>query len=163
MGWWLFLEVFSPELIYIKGSKSVIADALSRLDKIDYLNNTYSNNNKVETTLESLSENFALNEEDVFHRTSVKTIMRFQQKDKSLIELPRKSRKTIPLNNLMGWFRCFLGFFVFFCFCLFLFFFNFLCFFNFLIFFNFWISFHLSLLKFRISFLLLLWEQIGTY
>ena len=58
MRWRLILEEFSPELIYIKGSKNIVADALSCLDKIDNLNNTNSNyyNNKVEPTLESLSE-----------------------------------------------------------------------------------------------------------
>ena len=49
---------------------------LSRLDKIDNLND-YNNNNKVELTLESLSENVALNKEDVLHPTSFKTIMGF--------------------------------------------------------------------------------------
>ena len=37
MRWQLILEEFSPELIYIKGSKNIVADALSRLDKIDNL------------------------------------------------------------------------------------------------------------------------------
>ena len=97
MRWWLILEEFSPELIYIKGSKNIVADALSRLDKIDNVNNTSSNNidnnNKVEPTLESLSEHFALNKEDVLHPTSFKTIMRFQQKDKSLIEIAKEKPK----------------------------------------------------------------------
>ena len=42
MRWRLILEEFSPELIYIKGSKNIVADALSRLDKIDNLNITSS-------------------------------------------------------------------------------------------------------------------------
>ena len=57
MRWQLVLEEFSPELIYIKGSTNIVVDALSRLDKIENLN--HENNNKVEPTLESLSENFA--------------------------------------------------------------------------------------------------------
>ena len=73
MRWWLILEDISPELIYIKGSKNVVADALSRLDKIDYLYN--NNNNKVGPALESLSKHFALNNKDVLHPTSFKTIM----------------------------------------------------------------------------------------
>ena len=86
MRWRLILEDFSPERIYIKGSKNIVADALSRIDKIDYLSKSSnkSNNNQVKPTLESLSENFALNNEDVLHPTSFKTIMRFQQKDKCL-------------------------------------------------------------------------------
>ena len=52
-----------------KGSKDIVADAVSCLDKIDYLNNANSNsnsNNKVEPTLESLSENFVLNKKIFF-------------------------------------------------------------------------------------------------
>ena len=90
MRWQLDLEELSPELIYIKGSKNIVADALSRLDKIDNLNNTSSNDKRVEPTLESLNEHFALNKEDVLHPTSFKTIMRFQQKDKSLIEIAKE-------------------------------------------------------------------------
>ena len=85
MGWRLNLKEFSPELFYIKSSKNIVADTLSRLDKIDNLNSPNSNNNKIKPTLECLSENFALNKEDVLHPTSFKTIMRFQQKDKFLI------------------------------------------------------------------------------
>ena len=69
MRWRLMLKKeFSPELIYIKGSKNIVANALSHLYKLENLNNTtYINNNKVESTLESVSENFALNKEDVPH------------------------------------------------------------------------------------------------
>ena len=40
MRWQLILGELSAELIYIKGSKKIVADALSRLDKIKNLNNT---------------------------------------------------------------------------------------------------------------------------
>ena len=98
MRWQLILEEFSPKIIYIKGSKTIVADALSRLYKLDKMNkvdnlnntNTNPNNNKVEPTLESLSDNFASNKEDIIHHTSFKTIMRFQQKDKSLIEIAKE-------------------------------------------------------------------------
>ena len=63
MRWQLILEEFSPELIYIKGSKYIVADALRRLDKIDNLNSNIFHNNRIESTLES-RENFALNNED---------------------------------------------------------------------------------------------------
>ena len=89
MRWQLILEVFSPKLIYIKDAKNNIADALSHLDKIDNLNNPNSDNNKVEPTLESLREMYALNNEDILCPTSFKTIMRFQQKDKFLIEIAK--------------------------------------------------------------------------
>ena len=74
MRWRLILEDFT-------------ADALSCLGKIensDYANSN-NNNDKVEPTLESLSENFSLNKEDVLCPTSFKTLMRFQLQDKSLI------------------------------------------------------------------------------
>ena len=51
---------------------------------------TEANNNKIEATLESLSENFALNKENVLHPTSFKTIMRFQHNDKSLVEIAKE-------------------------------------------------------------------------
>ena len=100
MRWQLILEEFSSELIYIRGSKNIVADALKCLNKIDNLNNTninfnYNNNNnnnynKVEPILESLWKNLALNKEDVLHRTSFKNTMRFQQKDQSLIEIAKE-------------------------------------------------------------------------
>ena len=89
----------------MKGSKNIVADALSRLDIIDNLDkdntSTNSNNihNKVEPTLESLSENFTLNKEDVLHPTSFKTIMRFHQQDKSFRSLHAHTR-----NNYTAWY-----------------------------------------------------------
>ena len=71
------------EIIYIKGSIIILADALSRQDKIEnpnFNNFNFNSYNILEPTLESLSENFTLNKEDVLHPTSFKTIMRFQQK-----------------------------------------------------------------------------------
>ena len=107
MRWRLILEEFSPELIYIKGSKNIVADALSRLDKIDNVNNTSSNNtnnnNKVEPTLESLSENFALNKEDVLHPTSFKTIMRFKQKNKFLIEIAKEKPNDFSIKHVFSY------------------------------------------------------------
>jgi hypothetical protein len=35
MRWWLYIEEYSPELQYIKGTHNVVADALSRLDKLE--------------------------------------------------------------------------------------------------------------------------------
>ena len=93
---WLCLEKLSLRLIYTKGSKNIVADARSRLDKIYNLNNI---NNKVEPTLESLSENLALHKEDVLRHTSFKTIMRFQQKDKSLIEIAKEKFNDYSINQ----------------------------------------------------------------
>ena len=57
---------------------------------IIYIKTISNNNNRVEPSLESLSEHFALSKEDVLHPTSFKTIMRFQQKDKSLIQIAKE-------------------------------------------------------------------------
>ena len=50
MSWQLIQEEFSPALIYIKSSKSIVAYALSCLGIINNFNNTNAsyNNNKVE-------------------------------------------------------------------------------------------------------------------
>ena len=56
---------------------------------------------KNKQTLESLSENFTLNK-DVLHPTSLKTIMRFQQKDKSLIEIVKENRKVYSIKQFHG-------------------------------------------------------------
>ena len=45
MRWRLILEEFSPEPIYIKGSQNIVADALSRLDKIDNQNKSSTKTN----------------------------------------------------------------------------------------------------------------------
>ena len=50
MRWKLILEEFSPELIYIKGSKNIVADALCRLNNRKKLENNNNDNNKVEPT-----------------------------------------------------------------------------------------------------------------
>ena len=87
MSWQLIVEDFSLELTHVQGSKNIVVDTLSRLDKLKNLYNTNPNNNdnKVETILESLSGNFALNKEDILDPTSFKSIMTFQQKGKSII------------------------------------------------------------------------------
>ena len=62
MRWRLILEELILELIYTKGSKNIAPDALSSLNIVNKLNSSYNRkNNKEEPTLESLSENFALN------------------------------------------------------------------------------------------------------
>ena len=96
----LILEEYSPELIYIKGSENIVADALSHLDKIDNVNN--ENNNKIESSLESLREHFAFKNENILHPTNFKTIMRFQQKDKSLIDNAKDKPKDYFIKQFHG-------------------------------------------------------------
>ena len=102
MRWWPILEEFSPELIYIEDFKNIVAVALSRLDKIFYLNKNNSNNNKIEPTFENLSENFGFNKRDVLHPTSLETIKRFQQKDKSLIEIAKEKPNDYSIKQFHG-------------------------------------------------------------
>ena len=80
----LIVEELSLELIDIKSSKNIVADALSCLDKTD------NENHKIEPSLDSLSENFALNREDVLHPTGFETMMRIQLLDKPLIEIVKE-------------------------------------------------------------------------
>ena len=67
----------SPELICNKGSTNIVADTLSRLDKLNCWNN------EVEPTLDYLIENFVLNKKDIVHSVTYNSIMRY---NKSLIE-----------------------------------------------------------------------------
>ena len=53
-------------------------------------------------TSESLSQKFALSKEDVLHPTCFKTIIRFQQKDKSLIEIANEKPKDYSIKQFYG-------------------------------------------------------------
>ena len=57
----------------------------SSKDKAQFLNN-----DEVEPTLESLSEKLTFNIKYVLHPISFKTILRFQQQDKSLIQIAKE-------------------------------------------------------------------------
>ena len=63
----------------MQGSKNIAADALSRLDIID-------TNNPIKPDMSSLAGLFTSEQEDVPHPIIYKTIMRYQQNNKSLIE-----------------------------------------------------------------------------
>ena len=60
MRWWLIIEAFSPELIYLKGETNIVADALSRLEM---------NMSEVQTkdmhNMHYLAKHFALNDTDL--------------------------------------------------------------------------------------------------
>ena len=97
MRWRLILEEYSPELIYIQGSKNVAADALSRLELDD-------NAEPIKEDAQSLAEHFALEEEDILHPTSYKTIMHYQQLDKPLIKLAKDDKhydKNIRFSSML--------------------------------------------------------------
>ena len=79
MRWRLAIEEYGPELIYIKGEKNVVADALSRLATKDE-----SNNN-----LEFISDQFGFDDQDLpanMYPLKFSTIARYQEQDKSLME-----------------------------------------------------------------------------
>ena len=79
-----------------KSSKNIVADALSQLEKTDNLNY------KIEPNLNSLSENFALENKDILHPTSFKTIMRLQQQDNSLIEIAQNHSNDYSIKQFHG-------------------------------------------------------------
>ena len=58
MRWRLILEKYNPELIYIKGSKNILPDALSRLDIVDTPHPVYDN-------IKSVNEHYGLEDEDI--------------------------------------------------------------------------------------------------
>ena len=75
MQWRLILEEYSPELIYIQGSKNVAANVLSRLDIVD-------TPNPVKNIIKSVNEHYGLEDEDILHHTNYKIIMQNQQKNR---------------------------------------------------------------------------------
>ena len=98
MRWRLILEEFSPELIYIKGSKNVVADALSRLELVE-------NVEKVPSTMDGLAEHFGLETKDLpkaAHPTKYKTIMSHQKKDKDLMKLFKAKPKHYSNKEFHG-------------------------------------------------------------
>ena len=68
------------------------------MDEIENLNNNI-NDDKVEPTLEKISEDFALNKEEVLHPTSFNTNMSYQQKDKSLINIAKEKSNDYSIKQ----------------------------------------------------------------
>ena len=85
MRWRLILEEYNPEIIYIQGSKNIVADALSRLDIVD-------TKIPIKPNMSLLAEHFCLEKEDVLYPVNHKTIMLYQQNDKPLIETAKLNR-----------------------------------------------------------------------
>ena len=94
MRWRLILEEYNTELIYIQGSKNFVADALSRLDILD-------TNIPIMPNMSSLAEHFSFEKEDVLHSVNYKTIMKYQQDDKPLIETA-KLNKDYSIKHFHG-------------------------------------------------------------
>ena len=58
--WWLIIEKFSPELIYLKGETNIVADALSKLEM-----NTSKVQNEDMQNMHYLAKHFALDDMDL--------------------------------------------------------------------------------------------------
>ena len=82
MRWRLLLEEFGPELVYIKGSKNIVADALSRLPMNEFDTND----------LQTFEEVTLYNAEATGQKTievyplRFKTILKHQQEDEELLK-----------------------------------------------------------------------------
>ena len=85
MRWRLPLEEYNPELIHIQGSKSISADALSRLDIVD-------TNNLIKSNISSLGEQFSLEKEGISHPVDYNSIMQYQQNIKPLFETAKSNK-----------------------------------------------------------------------
>jgi hypothetical protein len=94
----LYIEEYSPELQYIKGTQNVVADALSRLDK-------------VETPLEDTQESFLgllecfgtkKTEELHFHPLNFKYLLKMQESDKSIMKIREKDSDKYTLQDFHG-------------------------------------------------------------
>lgn len=85
MHWRLAIEEYGPELIYIKGEKNVVADALSHLTTTE---NTVKG-------IEFISDQFALDDDDLpksMYPLKFSTIAKYQKKDEKLIEKFQKNK-----------------------------------------------------------------------
>jgi len=85
LRWRLILEEYGPELIYIKGERNIVADALSRLEKID---------RPVPTERDEFAEAYGLDKnalpEEAFP-LRYKNIQQHQKQDSALLAMAQKS------------------------------------------------------------------------
>ena len=91
MRWRLYIEEYSPDLMYIKGDNNVVADALSRLDMGE------TQNPKEALIIEEMqSERYCYAKEEMnydSHPLSFQQMEKAQQADKLLV-------KTLNSDNL---------------------------------------------------------------
>jgi hypothetical protein len=98
MRWRLYIEEYSPELQYMKGTHNVVADALSRLDIIE---------TPMDNTQESflgLLECFGTKKTDElhFHPLNFKYLLKMQESDKSIMKILEKDSKEYTLQDFHG-------------------------------------------------------------
>ena len=97
MRWRLFIEEYSPELRYIKGSHNVVADALSRLEKDDLP--------QVETkeAFYSILECYAKETENLeFHPVSYANLDQAQQADPSIKKILKSDNSKYQIAEFHG-------------------------------------------------------------
>ena len=117
LRWRMVLEEYSPELIYIKGTKNIVADALSRLDNGEYepkspqeelflTANCLANMDTDPTYHLSAVEEAELysNEEDDVPSFSFtyKNIMKEQQADKKLVATAKANPREYTVQSFRG-------------------------------------------------------------
>ena len=98
MRWRLILKGYSPEIVHIQGSTNIAADTHNHLELDE-------NENTIQTNIQSMVEHFALDRNDLLdnlHSVNYKTIMKFQQKDKTLIETANIKAKSYYIKHFHG-------------------------------------------------------------
>ena len=92
MRWRLYIEEYSPDLHYIKGTNNVVADALSRLDMDD------APPEDTQETFLGLMECFATAEPSDIHPLNYQHLRIAQEADKTLMKLS-KMKDTLYLKH----------------------------------------------------------------
>jgi hypothetical protein len=98
MKWRLYIEEYSPELQYIKGTHNVVAGALSRLE----INETPIQDTR-ETFL-GLMECFGLKQPDEtdFHPLNFKHLLKTQENDKTTMKILAMPNTKYELQDFHG-------------------------------------------------------------
>ena len=98
MIWRFILEKLSPELVYIKHPKNVVAAALSNLERVE-------NSEKVPSTMDGLAKYFGLETKDLpkaAHPIKYKTIMSYQKKERDVVKLIKARPKHYSKKEFYG-------------------------------------------------------------
>ena len=98
MRWRLYIEEYSPELEYIKGTHNVVADALSRLD----INETPIKDTQEEFL--GLLECFGTKktEEPDFHPLNYQKLQKAQEADKAIMKILKLENSLYKLQDFHG-------------------------------------------------------------
>ena len=103
MRWRLILEEFGPELIYLKGEKNIVADAISRLNLMNGEEDVLP---PVPPSLHSMAHTFGLDVTDDPESTSTpvtfKNLLLHQQKDKTLLRYYRTKECPYSIDIFHG-------------------------------------------------------------